>query len=296
MAGSPLSFQRWSVNGRGLAVPCGRCIGCRLERARQWSVRCVHEAQCWEPESLDVGPPWDRREGSSFVTLTYDDAHLPRGLTLVPKHLTDFFKRLRERCHGFRYFACGEYGSDYSRPHYHACLFGLWFHDRVFYKRMQSGFDVFTSAVLDDVWGFGECKIGSVTSESAGYCARYLAKVELGRGRGPKRVVFDVTTGEFIEREHEFQRVSLKPGLGARWMDRYFSDVYPHDRVVMDGGVGKPPRYYDKLLALRDPVLLEKLKGKRILEAERHFEDNSPRRLRDKETVTKARIVSLRRD
>lgn len=64
-------------------LPCGRCIGCRLEQSRQWATRIMHEAQL--------------HEHNSFVTLSYDDAHLPDGASLVLEHQQKFLKRLRRR-------------------------------------------------------------------------------------------------------------------------------------------------------------------------------------------------------
>ena len=88
-------------------LPCGRCIGCRLERSRQWAMRIVAEQQCCE--------------ASSFVTLTYADAPV----SLSKRDCQLFLKRLRKRCGSFRYYLAGEYGEESGRPHYHACIFGL---------------------------------------------------------------------------------------------------------------------------------------------------------------------------
>lgn len=65
-----------------ITVPCGQCIGCRLERSRQWAVRCVHEAQL--------------HERNCFITLTFDDEHLPSGGSLDVTVCQKFYKRLRK--------------------------------------------------------------------------------------------------------------------------------------------------------------------------------------------------------
>ena len=84
-----------------VSVPCGRCIGCRLERARQWSIRCIHEASLYE--------------ANCFVTLTYDDDNLPLDGSLRPRDMVLFLKRLRKRFGpGIRFFQCGEYGDKSS--------------------------------------------------------------------------------------------------------------------------------------------------------------------------------------
>ena len=97
---------------RPVTVPCGQCIGCRLERSRQWAIRCYHEASMYER--------------NSFVTLTYDDESLPLGGTLVFRDFQLFMKRLRKQYGaGIRFYACGEYGEKFGRPHYHVCLFNF---------------------------------------------------------------------------------------------------------------------------------------------------------------------------
>ena len=68
---------------------CGQCIGCRIERSRQWAIRCVHEAQLYE--------------ANCFITLTYAPEHLPKNGSLVLEHFQKFMKRLRKRV-GFVYF------------------------------------------------------------------------------------------------------------------------------------------------------------------------------------------------
>ena len=102
-------------------VPCGRCIGCRLERSRQWAMRCVHEASLYK--------------NNCFITLTFNDYYLPKDGSLHVEHFQKFMKRLRKRFgSGVRYFQCGEYGELLRRPHYHACLFNFDFPDRVLWS------------------------------------------------------------------------------------------------------------------------------------------------------------------
>jgi len=95
-----------------VVVPCGQCIGCRLEKSRQWAIRCVHESKC--------------HDDNIFVTLTYNNENLPKDGSLCLADLQKFMKRLRKKYGaGIRYFACGEYGEKLKRPHYHVCIFGL---------------------------------------------------------------------------------------------------------------------------------------------------------------------------
>lgn len=256
-------------------------MGCRLERSRQWAVRCVHEAQL--------------HSESCFVTLTYRDECLPPDLSLRYRDFQLFMKRLRRECKvPLRYFAAGEYGEVGSRPHYHACLFGVGFRDRVYWRRGDAGFNLYRSALLERVWGLGHCEIGDLSFQSAAYVARYVVKKELGVKAGPRRCLLDVTTGEMIERDHEFAHMSLRPGIGAGWLTRFFADVYPAGSVVVDGVQMKAPRYYDKLLKRRDPALMERVAFQRG-ELAKSRGDDSRERLAVKEQVLKARISFLKR-
>lgn len=276
--GAPVSFSPPPGHARVLELPCGRCQGCRLERSRQDAVRCVHEASL--------------HESNSFVTLTYDDQHLPPGGTLVKRDWQLFMKRLRRRFSIYdvslghwlpRFFMCGEYGELNGRPHYHACLFGVDFPDKVLLKE-ERGERLYRSALLDSCWKLGHASCGSVTFQSAAYVARYIMAKALG-----------VSAGEKSETLPEFALRSLKPGLGQHWLRKFCSDVFPSGKVVFNGVECTAPRYYDKLFAREDPEAFEGLRSRRLMEADKRFDDNGPARLRVKEQVLKARISSLKR-
>jgi len=146
-----------------LRLPCGKCVGCRLERSRQWAVRCMHEAQL--------------HDRNCFITLTYDEAHVPAGFSLRYRDFQLFMKKLRKFAgHPVRFFMCGEYGGEHSRPHFHACLFGFDFPDKVQFKRVGGGAVIYRSSVLERLWLQGFSTIGAVTFESAAYVARYVMK------------------------------------------------------------------------------------------------------------------------
>lgn len=225
-------------------LPCGQCIACRLARSRDWATRCVHEAKL--------------HEESSFLTLTYDDAHLPANGSLVPEHLTNFFKRLRKHYDGrkIRYFACGEYGDKSQRPHYHCILFGCSFPNR---KPVSTGkFPLYNDDSLSRIWGFGHAVIGDVTFESAAYCARYVCKKITGSG----------AADHYGARVPEFSRASNRPGIGADYFHKYYEDIATYGRVYSRGGhFTKPPRYYDKLASGYDVEHLEAVKAKRVEDA-----------------------------
>jgi hypothetical protein len=155
-----------------LQVPCGRCVGCRLERSRQWAIRCVHEASL--------------HSNNCFITLTYDSKKLPEGYNLASglcyDHFALFMKRFRKFVEPLRirFYMCGEYGTDHARPHFHACIFGYDFLDRVPWKKSPSGKMIFRSAALEKLWPFGFSSVGDVNFESAAYVARYIMKKVTG--------------------------------------------------------------------------------------------------------------------
>ena len=288
-AGAPVSFSAKGRPGdRRLELPCGQCVGCRLEHARQWSVRCMHEAKLHE---------WN-----SFITFTYDASHLPADLSLCHRHFQLFMKRLRKD-HAVRYYMCGEYGELNSRPHYHAIVFGFYPTDRQYWSKSKAGYDVYTSAYVDRLWSCGACYVGDVTQESAGYCARYVLKKV--SSDGAVREIFDPSTGEIVTRAHEYSRMSLKPGVGADFVKRFAGDVFPHDRVVVRGSEMRVPRYYDVLLDRISPLYLAENKAKRLAKADAAYdrlesENWSDRftdlkRLKVHEVVKKASVRSLRR-
>lgn len=238
-----------SLEGSGFKLPCGQCIGCRLDRARDWTTRCVLEASC--------------HEANSFLTLTYAPEHLPEDGSLNMAHFSSFVKRFRSEFPdiGISIFACGEYGDQFSRPHFHACFFGFDFsHDRQFFRRSDLGYPIYISESLSRLWGKGFCEIGSLTPQSAGYVARYVVKKVTGKeasehyqGRVPEGPAY----------------ISKKPAIGLRWFEKFSDDVYSNDFIMLDNKKVKVPRYFDKLYErLVLPETYASLKEKRKLEGE----------------------------
>lgn len=258
----------------GIDLPCGQCIGCRLERSRRWAVRIMHEAQM--------------HEQNSFITLTYSDDKLPSDSSIHIDHVQRFLKRLRKRIGKFRYFSAGEYGcsdpqtcrqagcNHTARPHYHLCIFGTDFSfDREVYKKTSRGDTLYTSSTLEREWGQGFAPIGDLTFDSAAYVARYCLK----------KITGDPAEAHYAGRTPEFVHMSRRPGIGATWYDRYKSDVYPLDECIMNGKYMLPPPFYDKLLEKTDPSLHARIKRTRERAAAEHSssDDSSSRRLLDRE-------------
>lgn len=232
--GEPIAFGKpmaWGLNN--LTIPCGKCIGCRTARAATWAVRCMHEAKGWRY--------------NSFITLTYDDEHLPPRGWLEPRELQLFFKRLRKAYAGrVRLFASGEYGSTTNRPHYHALLFNVRFDDQ-----RQVGKDLYESEQLRELWPKGGHRIGAVTAKSACYIAKYSLKQTPKEQR--EYVVDD--DGVITYRPEPFVRMSLRPGLGALWLEKYGGDLREGFLVVDGEKLPVPRAYLERLDRSDDPTL-----------------------------------------
>lgn len=288
-------FAKATANRVGIQVPCGQCIGCRLERSRQWAIRCVHESRC--------------HDDNCFVTLTYKPECIPSGGSLDKSHFQKFMKRLRKKLEkGFdyvdkkgekafypagdkiRFFHCGEYGEKGSRPHYHACVFGFDFPDRKLFTE-RDGVRLYTSDVLSQLWPYGFSTVGDVTFESAAYVARYITKKITGKkadehykGRLPEYTTMS-----------RGGNVRGSRGLGIGWYNDYSSDVFPSDEVVLRGKKMKPPRAYDKWLEVDDNSAYQKIKLDRKAKALKNSADNTAKRLLTKEQCKIAQFKLLKR-
>jgi len=273
------TLKQWGPKGenRPLSVPCGQCVGCRLERSRQWAVRCMHEASL--------------HDDNCFITLTYDNEHLRDDRSLFYPHFQGFMKRLRARCGvKVRFYMCGEYGEQFGRPHYHALIFGFDFPDK--YKwAVRNGSQSFRSPLLEELWPYGNSEIGTVNFKSSAYVARYIMKKITGKAADEH--YFNPDNGTF--REPEFNRMSLKPGIAAGWFEKFSSDVFPNDYVVVNGRKCRPPRYYDVLYSRIDPLEFEQMKFDRELQAEKYIDDNTVDRLLVKEKIAYDKLSRLPR-
>jgi hypothetical protein len=284
------SERRYFDISRSLSLPCGQCVGCRLERSRQWAMRCLHEAQL--------------HEKNCFITLTYNDEHLPRNRSLDHRDFQLFMKKLRKKFGYCRFYMCGEYGEKFDRPHFHAILFGIDFSDRKYHKTTSSGSKLYRSSELEKLWTNGFSSVGDVTFESSAYVARYIMK-KINNEDSPlygKYIFTDLETGEIVKRKLEYNKMSLKPkvkgdpgGIGAEWFMKFKSDVYPHDYVIINGRKVRPPKYYDLQYEKSNPYEWEEVQFKREQSAKKNFEDNTDDRLLVKETITKARVSLLKR-
>jgi hypothetical protein len=222
-------------------------------------------------------------EVNCFVTLTFAPEHLPPDGSVRVEDVQGFMKRLRKRVGRVRFFACGEYGEDLGRPHYHLLLFGWAPSDRQLWRRTGSGHLVYRSQLLEAVWPFGHVEIGDVTPHSAGYVARYATKKVTGDAAEEHYSRVDGETGEVTQRRPEFITMSRRPGIGAAWWDEFSGDAFPSDFVVLDGKRRPVPRFYKKKL---DDLEAAKVTQRRKENARRHEDEQRPERLAVREEVT----------
>lgn len=297
---------------RTLLLSCGQCIGCRLKLSMDWALRCVHESQLHKENcyiTLTYAGKGSLHDGCSCV----EDGWSDHPMSLCYRDFQLFMKRLRKAISDkdIRFYMCGEYGEQFSRPHFHACLFGYRFEDLRSWSKSSSGFKLYRSKILELLWTHGNSTVGDVTFESAAYVARYLCQKITGSmvidpgtlhrvyspsvARAHYQIV-DEETGEVVQRRPEFNKMSLKPGIGSAWLDKFFGDVYPEGRAVARGVKVQPPRYYDEKFRVLDPDGHALMAFGRHLESKLHFADNTESRVRVKEKVAVARGKLLKRN
>lgn len=271
-----------------IKIPCGQCIGCRLDYSRQWAVRCVHELQSY-----------DR---SAYITLTFNKDSLPSDRSVRVRDLQLFFKRFRKEIspNRIRYFACGEYGDENQRPHYHAIIYGYDFPDKYPCGVNKQGDTLYTSPFLSQVWPFGYNWIGNVTFQSCAYVARYILKKQKSKDV-EHHIMVDPDTGEMFFGDKQFcimSRGGRAPegenlgGIGSRWFKKFKSDT-DKDYITLSGQRIGLPKFYDMLLERDDPNEFLSRKSKRRYIAKLREHDNTPTRLREKEIVKKSKINGL---
>lgn len=215
-----------------IRVPCGKCQGCRLERSRQWAVRCKHEASL--------------HDQNCFITLTYSVLNLPVDFSVHERDVQLFMKKYRKFCepNKIRFFACGEYGDKNLRPHYHLLIFGHDFNDKTLYEITPRGDRLYLSKSLQKLWPYGLAPLGSLTYQSASYTARYAMKKITGPMADEHYLRVHPNHGFICRVRPEFLLMSRRPGIGQGWIDKHRDEVATHDSVIIEGKQAQPPRYY----------------------------------------------------
>lgn len=283
--GGPLVFAE-KKNHREIKIACGQCIGCRIRKREAWALRCYCESKMYPPDQ------------NHFVTLTYDDEHLPVDGSLNYRHFQLFMHKMRKKFGKFRFFMCGEYGDESERPHYHALFFGLSVPDLVKCNSMYASTDIFTSECVSRLWGKGGVSFGSVTYASARYCAVYTCKKVTGDLADSHYERVSRSTGEISQLAPEFAHMSLKPGIGMPWLEKYWPDIYlrGNNGLPVDGKMKPIPRYFDVMMEKIAPDVLDQHSYRRYLEAVERYEDNTFERLRVREecAIAKSKFNSER--
>jgi len=272
------SSKKYNAEMPAFQLPCGQCIGCRIDRSKEWAIRCVHEAQT--------------HENNVFITLTYSNENLPLtpdGLpTLKHDDFQNFMKRLRKKRAYERmgFFMAGEYGDQLQRPHYHAILFGIDFKDKK-QVQLRNDIPVYHSQELEETWGLGHHEIGSVNYQSAAYVGRYVVK----KLTGEQSALYDGRTPDY-------GKASKKYAIGKNWLEKFWPDVFNYSELIVDGSPHKIPRYYIKWLEKHHPLAWQKHKGRdlSLFDTKKYIDENSPQRLKAKKIVKKTKLAFLARN
>lgn len=293
---APAIMEKHSVS-----VPCGKCAACQIRKRKDWTTRLSNEAEFYG-------------DNCCFVTLTYDDDNIPvtcfnpvkgdrpkmidRGagelplFTLLPSDVQKFIKRLRRhleyvpksankrlgRDHvesSIRYYAVGEYGGRFGRPHYHLMIFGWKPSDMVFHS-IRNGHLIYRSAQIEKLWRYGFSTVEPVEGGVARYCSRYVTK-KFARLNGEGKDPFsDSVFPEFC-----LQSVR-NGGIGAAFFDRHYETIMPRGfSLIRSGGnyiKASIPAYYWRRCRKIAPCLWLELRDQRISFAKAHptlegFED-----------------------
>lgn len=240
-----ISFRFQDIQSyENLQFPCGNCVGCRLDRARDNAVRCMHEASL--------------HSDNTFLTLTYDEKNL-KSPSLVREDIAGFNKRLRayvgrtfDKKIGI--FGCGEYGAQLSRPHFHLCVFNFDFSDKKMHSRSDAGDILYRSTELEKLWKHGFSVIGDLTFASACYVARYCTKKVNGKHKDEY----------YSGRLPEFAIYPRRPALGKDWIEQNLEMVAGQNFIFQKSGIKTPvPRYYQKQIEKLNPELYLRMKEKR---------------------------------
>lgn len=265
-----------------IPIPCGRCIGCRMDRSKEWAIRCMHESKM--------------HAHNCFITLTYDQAHVPASYSLELRDWQLFMKRLRKHSSTkIRFYACGEYGPNGGRPHYHALIFGYDFPDKVLYRSNRSGDRIYKSKLLNELWGMSELnELGAVTFKSAAYCARYIMKKMAGNDERQHNHYHRQSPidGNWYNVRPEFNVMSRRPGLGTAWFEKFKRDAFPSDFLIVDGRKVKPPAFYLNKLEDDEAKPIERARKRAAVKVKWN---STSERLKVREEIQSVRAKRLQR-
>lgn len=219
------------TNAAGQAFGCGQCLPCRFNSRRVWTHRLILESK--------------QHEHNAFITLTYDDNHLPAGGSLDPKECRYWLDRMRKRVgySSLRFYLVGEYGDLSFRPHYHVALFGFpcceFGETRLDLRRRPLANCCQSCTIVHETWARGNIFVGELSIESAQYVAGYVTKKMTSK--------FDERLGG---RYPEFSRQSRMPGIGAGAADDIASELLKFNLEQRSTDVPSELRYNRRKLPL----------------------------------------------
>lgn len=218
---------------QGYTVPCGQCRACRINYASNFALRCVMESLGYKE--------------NVFLTLTYDDAHMPKNRSVDVAVFQKFMKRFRKSIYPAkcRFYGAGEYGSKSMRCHYHILIFGIGVSNPVFenlsWDYKHNGFWCTCKAWKDEKGApLGHCFIGTVTIKSAQYVAQYVLKK--WKGKGAKEHY------ESLGIKPEFCLASRRPGIGLAYLEANRETIIAKGYISLAGSKYPLPRYYQNKL------------------------------------------------
>lgn len=255
----------WHARYKKQIIPCRRCIGCRLDYSRQWANRGYLESK--------------KTNHNYFITLTYNDENLPENNTLVKDHLGKFLKDIRndfQNHHnhtGIKYLACGEYGTQNGRPHYHAILFNCPFPTDTFYEAKIIDNEYFyRNKMVEERWKYGYSYVSTSNWHTIAYVARYVTKK-----------IYGTHAEEYYTSKRiipEFIRCSK--GIGKEYWDENKEKIIKYDEIIIKNKKLstsiKPPEYYMRMLKKENEQAYEQIKNKR------RKENNNLQKLLDQQT------------
>lgn len=249
--GRPLFGWQAEIDGLNeIKLPCGRCPECCKDYYTQWATRGSRELANWD--------------SNLFITLTYDEDHLPENRSLNKKHVQDFIKRVKttfcsNKENPIRQTYCGEYGSRTLRPHYHVVLYNCDFADKKFHRRTDQGHAVYTSELLSDLWRKGHAEFGYATPASIAYLYKYILKKKTRKEK--KKPLIIETDGLTWCVDHEFIESSRNPGIGAFLRG---SSTLRKGYLTVNGQKKPLPKYYLEWLRVNEPDVYDDIKNLRF--------------------------------
>ena len=266
-------------NGKYKAVQIrcfNQCIGCLEDRAKEWATKCYLES-LYHDESY-------------FITLTYDDNHLPISNTMTTskgeifyddgtwnsyieyEHVRSFIRKVRDwqrekyGINGIKYFGCGEYGGKEGRAHFHIIMFGLHLepNDVRVHEISKDGNVTYKCEELSKCWvmpnerrgqaePMGFITVAEVNWQTSRYVAGYVQKKEF-KNTKDEYEYFTNKEAYYSRRGQTPERLfmSTQGGIGKRYFDEHAREFFEDGYIMIHGAK-------QKIVKARIPTYYERL-------------------------------------